>query len=102
MDRESTTGSKTQQGIGSKGDIDSMGKAKVKPQWKLRAWRGRGIKGRETWGKSGQGGGDLDEQEVTSIFSESVVSFHLMIDLFGLQFTLYNLINSISLFIFRK
>lgn len=37
MDRESTAGSKTQQGIGSKGDKDSMGKAKVKPQGKLGA-----------------------------------------------------------------
>lgn len=34
MDREPTTGSKTQQGIGSKGDPDSMGKAKVKPRGK--------------------------------------------------------------------
>lgn len=66
-----------------------MGKAKVKPQWKLRAWRGRGIKGRETWGKSGQGGGDLDEQEVTSIFSESVVSFHLMICFSTIEITDY-------------
>lgn len=37
MDRESTTGSETQQGIGSKGDTDIMCKAKVKPQGKLGA-----------------------------------------------------------------
>ena len=37
MDRESTAGGKTQQGIGSTGYTDSMGKAKVKLQGKLGA-----------------------------------------------------------------
>lgn len=42
MDREPTKGSKTQQGIGSKGDTDSMSKAKVKPQGKLGGSKGKG------------------------------------------------------------